>query len=103
MEVGGHVVQSILEIRRQLTKTLHKVDRESVIGASIVAMRTACRKFLDDIQGTKRRRFFLDLHFMMTLGELRCTFGIHVARISSAYKVDVEGDLASILPDEQKM
>jgi len=32
------------------------------------------------------------------LGELRGTFGVQVAKIAAAFKLDVEGGLASILP-----
>jgi hypothetical protein len=36
--------------------------------------------------------------FGSALGELRGTFGIHVANIAAAFKLDVEDRLASILP-----
>lgn len=36
--------------------------------------------------------------FGSALGELRGTFGVHVARIAAAFKLDVEDRLASILP-----
>lgn len=38
--------------------------------------------------------------FMAILGELRGVFGIHVARISAAYGIDVEDDLAAMLPED---
>ncbi len=37
--------------------------------------------------------------FNKALGELRGTFGIHVAMLSSKFGIDVEDDLATILPE----
>ena len=38
--------------------------------------------------------------FISTLGELRGVFGIHIAKIAVAYGIDIEKDLASIIPGE---
>jgi len=34
------------------------------------------------------------------IGELRDTFGIYIAKIAVAYGIDIEEDLASIIPGE---
>jgi hypothetical protein len=68
-------------------------------------MRAACRKFLERV-GTDGRDGihhangwgFHSWTFGSALGELRGTFGIHVAKIAAAFKLDVEDRLASILP-----
>ena len=68
-------------------------------------MRAACRKFLERV-GTDGREGihhangwgFHNWTFGSALGELRGTFGIHVAKIAAAFKLDVEDRLASILP-----
>ena len=36
--------------------------------------------------------------FLIALGELRATFGTHLAFLAAQYGIDVEGDLASVLP-----
>jgi len=36
------------------------------------------------------------------LGELRGTFGIHVARLAAQYGLDIEDELASILPAQMR-
>jgi hypothetical protein len=36
--------------------------------------------------------------FGSALGELRGTFGVHVAKIAAEFKLDVEDKLAAILP-----
>ena len=63
------------------------------------AMRAACRKFLDSAQAQSDWQPF-DPRFSGALGELRGVFGIHVAVIAVKYKLDVEDELATILPQE---
>ena len=73
---------------------------------SLRAMRAACRKFLERV-GVDGREVALYAHhrgrwapwtFYAALGEMRGTFGVHLARIAGLFKLDVEDDLASILP-----
>ena len=60
-------------------------------------MREAGRKFLDFAQTQKDWQPF-DPTFSAALGELRSIFGTHIASIAVNNKLDVEDDLASILP-----
>jgi hypothetical protein len=100
MEVGDYVVASILEIRKRLTEDLEEVNKSSILGESLTAMRAACRRFLDVNQKPRDRRHWLGPEFISSLGELRALFGIHVARLACAYDLAVEKELASILPPE---
>jgi hypothetical protein len=68
-------------------------------------MRVACRKFLERVgidghDGIHHANGwgFHSSTFGSALGELRGTFGVHVARIPAAFKLDVEDRLASVLP-----
>lgn len=105
MEVASHCVQSVVEIRHRLSDELGKLDSGSELAASLRAMRAACRKFLDRV-GTDGRDGihhadgwgFRSWTFGSALGELRGIFGIHVAKIAAAFKLDVDDQLASILP-----
>jgi uncharacterized protein DUF6650 len=105
MEVPDHCVHSVIEIRHRLSDELGKLDGSSELAASLRAMRVACRKFLERV-GTNGRDGihhangwgFHSWTFGSALGELRGTFGVHVARIAAAFKLDVEDRLASILP-----
>lgn len=105
MEVPLHCVHSVIEIRHHLSDELGKLDGGSELTASLRAMRAACRKFLERV-GTDGRDGihrandwgFLSWAFGSALGELRGTFGIHVAKVAAAFKLDVEDRLASILP-----
>jgi hypothetical protein len=100
MEVGDYVVQSILEIRERLTSDLEDVNKSSFLGETLTAMRATCRKFLDKVQRPSRKRYWLGPDFIDALGQLRAIFGVHVARLACAYDLEVEKDLASILPPE---
>ncbi len=105
MEVASHCVHSVIEIRHRLSDELGKLDSGSELAASLRAMRAACRKFLERV-GTDGRDGihhadgwgFHSWIFGSALGELRGTFGIHVAKIAAAFKLDVEDRLTSILP-----
>jgi hypothetical protein len=107
VEVPDHCVQSVLEIRRALTQELSALDPNSELGQSISAIRSACRKFLSTVQtGDSRIIRFGSDHghyaswvFISAIGELRGVCGIHIAKIASAYGLDVEAQLASIFPE----
>lgn len=105
MEVPDHCVRSIVEIRRFLTQEIQCIDNSAQIAESLRAMRAACRKFMTTVEArTEIVRFgahaghWASWTFNGALGELRGVFGVHVARLAATYGLDVEDDLASILP-----
>lgn len=102
MEIGIYVVDSIQEIRDRLTSDLEDISRSGVLGESITAMRSICRKFLTQTQKPPRRthHYGIESLFWQALGELRAIFGIHIARIACAYDLKVEETLLPILPPE---
>lgn len=119
LEVPGHVVTSVLEIRAYLNSERAHTDRASSLHQSIAGMESACRKFLDSIQELEscrglslehpERRMLSHLGyrsltgldewiFLTALGELRAVFGLCIGNIAAAYHIDVDQQLASILP-----
>ncbi|HOF33063.1 MAG TPA: hypothetical protein PK624_05325 [Spirochaetota bacterium] len=108
MEVPNHCVQSIIEIRKFLTTELQSLSNKSKLYDPVKAMRISCRKFLDKMNIEDNR--FMDnarswghwasWTFASALGELRGNFGIMVAQIATLYGIDVEDDLASIIPEK---
>ncbi len=112
MEDPRHCVQSVIEIRQFLTSELSKLSEDEGPLQNLRAMRAACRKFLDNVyEGDDRRRIIGhrgfgsmpdNWIFNSALGELRGIIGIHVAALAAQHGLDVEGDLASILPAEDK-
>lgn len=107
MEVPHHCCESVMAIRRELTNRLAEIGDKSVLDDSLRAMRAACRRFLNIVDS--RERYSILAHggqlghwanwvFSGELGVLRGVFGIHIARIAAAYGIDIERELAAILP-----
>lgn len=112
-ETASYVVSSILEIRKRLTSDLEQINRESSLAQALIAMRAACRKFLQDVDNVDDIELISprfnrlwdrdEKNFFMALGELRSTIGVHAAQIAVRYGIDVEETFVSIfpaLPDE---
>jgi len=105
MEVPDHCFASVIEIRRYLTTEIQQLP-DGELCSSLRALRAACRKFLGegDIQDGIVVRYghhhghWASWRFGSSLGELRGVFGIHIARLAAQHGLDVEDDLARILP-----
>jgi hypothetical protein len=103
IETPLFVDQSLLEVRKELTDILQKIGDDSEISPHIRAMRAACRKYLNEINRQNRSRFhYRDFEAFAALGELRAVFGIQIAQLAVKYGIDVEKELSSILPVEDK-
>jgi hypothetical protein len=103
LEVRSQVDRSIHEIRRQCTETLRQLGETAFAAVPIRAIREACRRFHDD--DNIEFRFFdrwgdhgVGAGFFMALGGFRATVGQQVALLAAHYDIDIEGDLASVLP-----
>jgi hypothetical protein len=105
MELPERCTSSVIDIRRFLTAELQHGADEDDLSASIRAMRAACRKFLDAVNGDVARfgghhGHWASWRFNGALGELRGVFGLHLARIAVQYGIEIEDDLGAILPGE---
>jgi len=106
IEVPDHCVHSVLDIRRFLSHELEQSPLDSDLTASLRAMRASCRRFLEHDKRDQARpvsfpSFFTSTEgwlFTQALGELRGVFGIHVGKLSVMYGIDIEDELARILP-----
>ena len=106
MEVPRHCVDSVLHIRRFLTSEVGRSDLDSELAADLKAMRKACRKFLQIVNTdpdqiipfASQLGHYASWIFYGSLGEMRGVFGIHIAKIAAQYGLDIEDELASILP-----
>lgn len=109
LELPRHCVESVIGIREFLTNEMIQAQDNSKLFGYIKAMRIACRKFLNtisskDIRFLDEARYngnFSSWVFGSALGELRGTFGNMIAQISAAYGIDVEDDLAKIIPEKE--
>ncbi|MER6448441.1 DUF6650 family protein [Streptomyces venezuelae] len=103
VDEAGHCVASVLRIRETLTQILMEPDTGDELAENLKAMRAACRRFLDTV-GTDHGGYVHGRRegvvFGAALGELRAVFGIQLAVIAARYKLDLSGDLVSILPAE---
>jgi hypothetical protein len=100
METPVWVMHSVLEIRKKLTDTLMQLDKDSDIVPHLQAMRAACRKFMDETERQNRSQYPYFGNIFTALGEMRAIFGIHIAQLCVKYGIDIESDLATILPIE---
>lgn len=103
LQIEAEVAESLLKIREELTATLSALPEDSQAIGSIRAMRAACRRFLTDENPgapdvTQQSDPDVNHNFLISLGELRSSFGIHIGLLAAQYGIDVEGDLASVLP-----
>ena len=97
VEKEEYIVQSVYRIRKHLANDFKEIDKQSVLGESISAMRTGCRKFCKDVKRPKKKNSFTP-SFLFSLSELRSLFGNHIARIACAYDLDIDADLVELLP-----
>jgi hypothetical protein len=108
LENIDYSLRSVLRIREYLTDEIGHVDSNNELSKNLRAMRAACRKLLYETSEQEGGRILFVRHslssfpsekFYSKLGIMRGVFGVHIALIASAYGLDVEADLASILPD----
>ncbi len=109
MEEQDHVVQSVLNIRNELTNGLKRVGDNSPAKDAFRAMRAACRDFLDltSVKGWEHKHGMLrsggvwqQEEFLIELGKLRSVCGQQLATLGYLYGIDTEAGLASILPPD---
>jgi hypothetical protein len=114
LEIPNHVTKSVLQIRAELTTILGQLPGDSRAAGALRAMRAACRKFLEEEHPDFRHVYLPGIGrpirhepgtdgggtpgFFVALGELRATFGIHIAALAYEYQLDLEPELAAILP-----
>jgi hypothetical protein len=95
-----YCIQSAIEIRNYLTRLLDDAKPGKELANSIRVMRAACRRFVEN-GGPNAENYvirFTGDPFGLALGDLRTMVGVHVAQLSYAFDLEVEEDLASILP-----
>ena len=116
VEVAEHCISSVLDIRRELTDILAQGGIDSVLVDSLRAMRASCRAFLERLRLDPTMDQFQIVHayrdhlagstglhdwiLNQAIGELRGVFGVHLALLASRYGIEVEEELATILPPE---
>jgi len=105
LEVMAEVERSVLDIRKRCTEYLSELPEQSLAAGHIRMIRGACRDFLDHPRANFRNlysRDFGDIQdragFFVALGELRAIVGVQVAFLAVRYEIEIESELASIVP-----
>jgi hypothetical protein len=113
LEIPLQVTNSVIAIRERITKAIEELPEDSRALPALRAMRSACRRFLNcdhldfrhlshhDHSFMRGRRDDLSVAFLVSLGELRASFGHWLLHLGAIYNLEVEEELASILPPEE--
>lgn len=104
LEVPSQVEHSIHQIREECTRTLQVLASSVFAVKPIRSIREAGRRFHGD-ENEEFRFFERGNHpqegspgFFTALGAFRATVGQQVALLAAYYDIDIEGDLAAVLP-----
>jgi hypothetical protein len=105
-ETPHHCVQSVIEIRHQLTSLMSDLNGAGVLHDHLNAMRATCRRFLDrlkfeaddDYGGMQSPGHYKSWIFQDALGQLRGIFGVHLAAIAVRFELEVGLELEQICP-----
>jgi hypothetical protein len=105
VEDEGHCVASALESRKFLTDQITVASPGKPLEATLKAMRAAFRQFVE--RGGPHGHNFQHAHhshqtdpFSLALGDLRSRVGEQLARIAWRYDIEIDQELARILPPE---
>ncbi|RFZ41384.1 hypothetical protein DAVIS_02653 [Mycobacterium marinum] len=112
-EVPQECVNSVLAIREFLTEIIGQARIGDQLSGPIRLMRRYCVRFLERVGAVERpegakRHLYRDVRWHMhdywfgeALGELRAGVGMQVAIIAASHGLDVEDDLARMLPEPE--
>lgn len=99
-------IDSVSKIKDYLTSEIQNMRDGSELDSYTRAMRKACNKFLSSFPDTKDEKCIYcrpgsDEYevFILSIGEFRAVFGMMIGQIAKAFGIDVEDDLAQIIPD----
>ncbi len=99
-------ITSVTDIKYYLTSELQQINNDSTLNSYIRAMRNACNKFLSKCPDNEKFRqnaiktgYYDNWVFISAIGEMRGLFGVIIGQIAKAYGLDVEDDLAQIIPE----
>ncbi len=99
-------IESVTKIKEYLTSELPSIDDNSELNTYIRAMRKASNKLLSCFPQNKQNKCKYCKegtheywYFVSAIGELRGIFGVMIGQIAKAYGLDVEDELAQIIPE----
>lgn len=94
--------RAISDLRRLIGDTQHLIGEDCVSNETLLAMRAACRRYLDAAEDwdrkAGRRHAMPSYRFYQLLGAFRDVMGIYLWRLADLHDLDVDGRLASFFP-----
>jgi hypothetical protein len=108
LEVESDAARSVQAIRQSCTGALAALDDQSQAIGAIRAIRAACRRFSDEPRADFRnlcgslRHFDDRAGFFTALGDWRAAVGAQLAILAVLYQIELEAELASIIPAEDQ-
>lgn len=111
LEMPEHYAMSVMKIRDYLTDLLKSLPSGSELEEHIRPMRNACRNFMNTVEDKPKHRLIMtngftggpeSWVFCTALGKLRADLGTRIGAIAVMHGLDVEDDLARILPPDSK-
>ena len=105
-QLAAHYMEGSAElVRDECTKALKQLGEDSFAVGPVRMIRSACRRYRDEIGAGKAEnrylnseKFLYEVHGL-AFGAFRTSIGYQVAVLAAHYDIDVEGELASILPE----
>jgi hypothetical protein len=100
-EGGDHCVSSVLDMRQSLTTAMQQVDADSPLYKQLQKIRRVCRDFCDVVGSPKFNAAPYPVQRSVLnreLTKLRQVAGSAIGAIAIAYGLDVEDELASVIP-----
>lgn len=103
LEVRSQVDTSVIEIRGICTEALKTFSKSDFATLPITNVRGACRRYLDDTtlefpHADFDHRGGMSAGAFVALGAFRASVGQEVARLAAYYDLEVEGELAGVMP-----
>ena len=92
-------ITSVTEIKNYLTSELPNVDEKSNLNGYIRAMLNKCPDKKEFRCHACQPGTLDNMIFTSAVGELRGVFGVMIGQIAKAYGIDVEDELADIIPE----
>lgn len=101
MEDANHCTLSVIQIRDELTDMIRNLSGPSRLAQSLKSMRQACANFCDNVGHPDFKNYETPIQRSILereLVKLRYKCGLSLAKISIGYGIDVDDNLAAIMP-----
>lgn len=94
--------RAISDLRRLIGDTRQIIGDEAIVHDILLAMRAACRRYLDAAEAwdrqAKRRHAMPSYRFYQLLGGFRDVMGLYLWRLADLHDLDVDGRVAAFFP-----